>query len=879
MGGATYDRDKDGAARFVLGDPARFSCASLHVRSSGNTVSATADPVRGCGSDVVAVRVTLQSDHGSSDDDDKSSHNGQYRKYAVTLALKNATTLFDFGLPLAVVANVANLTAISPTHVSSRDPLAIGVSADGVTDATHPMAGQPYWLVAQQSDDDDDATAAALLGPGATSGLTTITVGVNPSVHEFSIPLGFHLGTYLYRGYALAATGSASLPAVALRKDGATIGLTSSAPGAIDGIVLNTPSGVPLRIWVGSDGRPSKAVISDNVVLYAQWTNTNVNVAVIHGDRILIKRAVALASAAVSTAASSGVVEWNAGNNFIADALLCGTGLFTGNTSTLSWSGAQAAGYGCTQTVPTLLVTQGDAALWFGTSAGALATAFNCSASVSNVAAGGQCVSKVVTFLTARSLATLLYYNLLAPVVEQARTQLGSSTSSQLAITTQPSGSDQSGAAFAQQPVVQLRDAAGNAVAQAGVVVTAAIASGGGTLGGSTSATTNASGVATFTNLSITGLVGNRTLSFSAQGLTAATSATITLTAGASARLTITTQPPATVQSDVVFAQQASVQVSDAAGNPVAQAGVVVTASVPSGGTLLGTATATTNASGVATFTNLAISGTGVAGVRTLTFAAPSLTSATSSAINLTYATPDLLNNASFETDWNGFTNWAGNGLPIGVTRATDVAYQGQFSMEETWTPNATDFGSETLFSLSSPQDRVWVRFYFRLTAPISTIMKFVRFYDPSFTTPMGGFFLASDNSAICQGIVCVGSDQENGAITTPIGLTQAQVADGNWHSLEIDYWRNGDPSGFPSQAFWFDGKPVTLPDGTASVQFAGAGNASFWLGGRLYSGQRNTSVQLGTIEWLSTLNAGNTSTGQVNLDYIAISSRGRIGP
>src|SRR5205807_710987 len=52
----------------------------------------------------------------------------------------------------------------------------------------------------------------------------------------------------------------------------------------------------------------------------------------------------------------------------------------------------------------------------------------------------------------------------------------------QLSLTTQPSSTAQSGVAFAQQPVVQLRDASGNAVSQAQVTVTAAIATGGGTL-------------------------------------------------------------------------------------------------------------------------------------------------------------------------------------------------------------------------------------------------------------------------------------------------------------------------------------------------------------------------------------------------------------
>lgn len=102
-------------------------------------------------------------------------------------------------------------------------------------------------------------------------------------------------------------------------------------------------------------------------------------------------------------------------------------------------------------------------------------------------------------------------------------------TPTKLTITTQPSASATSGVAFAQQPVIQLRDASNSAVSKSGVVVTAVVASGGGMIGGTTTATTNASGVATFTNLSITGS-GAQTLRFSATSLTAVTSSTIKVT-------------------------------------------------------------------------------------------------------------------------------------------------------------------------------------------------------------------------------------------------------------------------------------------------------------------------------------------------------------
>lgn len=87
-----------------------------------------------------------------------------------------------------------------------------------------------------------------------------------------------------------------------------------------------------------------------------------------------------------------------------------------------------------------------------------------------------------------------------------------------LTIQTQPSTSAISGAAFNQAPVVLLRDANNSPVANA--TVTVAIASGGGTLGGTTSVQTNASGQAIFNNLSISGSAGVRQLSFTVNGTT-----------------------------------------------------------------------------------------------------------------------------------------------------------------------------------------------------------------------------------------------------------------------------------------------------------------------------------------------------------------------
>ncbi len=87
-----------------------------------------------------------------------------------------------------------------------------------------------------------------------------------------------------------------------------------------------------------------------------------------------------------------------------------------------------------------------------------------------------------------------------------------------LTIQDQPSASAISGAVFNDAPVVVLRDANNSFIANA--TVTVSIASGGGTLNGTTSVQTNASGEAVFDDLSITGTAGVRTLSFTVNGTT-----------------------------------------------------------------------------------------------------------------------------------------------------------------------------------------------------------------------------------------------------------------------------------------------------------------------------------------------------------------------
>jgi hypothetical protein len=107
-------------------------------------------------------------------------------------------------------------------------------------------------------------------------------------------------------------------------------------------------------------------------------------------------------------------------------------------------------------------------------------------------------------------------------------------TAALLAIRTEPSGAEAS-QPFTVQPVIEVRDANGNLVASDNTtVVTAAIDFGGGTLGGTLAATALA-GVATLTDLQITGgTAGDRILQFTAPGLMPVTSGLFFLSCGPS---------------------------------------------------------------------------------------------------------------------------------------------------------------------------------------------------------------------------------------------------------------------------------------------------------------------------------------------------------
>lgn len=205
-----------------------------------------------------------------------------------------------------------------------------------------------------------------------------------------------------------------------------------------------------------------------------------------------------------------------------------------------------------------------------------------------------------------------------------------------------PSTTAQAGVALGQQPSVQLYDALGNEVYTSGIVITAAVTTGGGTATYTAPVTTGTDGVATFSNLAVGGAVAGvqQTLSFTFPGIAQALTSTLQLTAGPAAQVVITAQPSSTAQAGVTFAAQPAVAIKDQYGN-LTNSSAVVTAELASGGVALAGGTTATASGGVATFSGLRIDG--LVGARTLQFRLGSITSAPTNSINVQSGPPSQI--------------------------------------------------------------------------------------------------------------------------------------------------------------------------------------------------------------------------------------------
>jgi alpha-tubulin suppressor-like RCC1 family protein len=209
---------------------------------------------------------------------------------------------------------------------------------------------------------------------------------------------------------------------------------------------------------------------------------------------------------------------------------------------------------------------------------------------------------------------------LLSPATSNAF-EITAGAGARLVVVTQPSDTAASGVPFLRQPAIRLMDALGNPLGQVDVPITASIAAGGGTLGGSVTVATDAAGLATFTNLSLSGLAGPRTLLFTSPGLQSITSTPVELLSGTSAALTLAAGAGQSADVGMPVAVPPAVKVADASGNPVA--GVAVTFAVTGGGGSITGPNAVTDAQGLAAVGSWRLGPT--AGTNTLTATVPGL--------------------------------------------------------------------------------------------------------------------------------------------------------------------------------------------------------------------------------------------------------------
>jgi adhesin/invasin len=167
-----------------------------------------------------------------------------------------------------------------------------------------------------------------------------------------------------------------------------------------------------------------------------------------------------------------------------------------------------------------------------------------------------------------------------------------------LSFTVAPPATAVSGVPFVPQPVLQLQDALGEDIARADVAVTVQISAGGGTLSGTTTATSDAQGRVAFTDLAIRGSPATRTLIFAADGVASAT-ALVAVGVGAPASIEAAAGGGESAVVGTAVATAPAVLVRDADGNPLS--GIPVSFKVATGGGSASGGTPVTGSDGVAT--------------------------------------------------------------------------------------------------------------------------------------------------------------------------------------------------------------------------------------------------------------------------------------
>jgi hypothetical protein len=422
-----------------------------------------------------------------------------------------------------------------------------------------------------------DTSTGALTGTpttiaGATVYTVTATNATGSSTATFTLTVVVAAPAFTLSSNSESRATGSSLAGYTIASTGGTVASYSISPSAPAGLAFDTSTGL-------LSGSPTSVASATTYTITA--TNTSGTATA------TFELTVTLGAPAFTLSATS-------------ETRSAGTAL---SGYTISSTGGTIASYAISPSAPTGLA--------FSTSTGLLS-------GTPTVAASATTYTITATNATGSSTAEFVL-------------TVNVGAASKAMITTQPSGAV-NGLALTSQPVVRITDSSGNTVTTSTVNVVASIGSGsGGSLSGTTTVAA-VNGVATFTDLVLSGTVGNFTLTFTPTSLTAATSSSFALSVGAASKAMITTQPSGAFNGSG-FSTQPVVKITDSGGNIITTSTVNVVASLASGtGTLSGTTTVAA-VNGIATFSNLKITGTGN---HTLTFTpAGGLTATTSNTINV----------------------------------------------------------------------------------------------------------------------------------------------------------------------------------------------------------------------------------------------------
>jgi uncharacterized protein YjdB len=306
----------------------------------------------------------------------------------------------------------------------------------------------------------------------------------------------------------------------------------------------------------------------------------------------------------------------------------------------------------------------------------------------------------------------------------------------------------------------------------------------------------------------------------------------------------------------------------DVNGNPLS--GRVITWA--SSNSLLANVTGSGQATGVAV---------GVATV-TATSEGQSGSAALTVTASLPFPVPDLLNNATFETGWDGFVSWS-YGTPgpatgaFSLSRSQDVAHDGVWSVKSTFGATGVDANVQFAYPFGDHLD-VYARVWFSISGAVpNNHHKWIRFQTAGFNGVQGGLYLASSTGGMTW---CDAGTSPNSNVDMDIGVGIPTF--NTWHSIEVEYDRTGwNTAHGPRVRFWYDGAVTVGPTPPTSVTAywgdnSGVPNATGpWL---YIGGPQGSAVPSNILIFDDTYNAGNTAAGTFYYDRVAVSTQ-RIGP